>query len=86
MNKFSNNHNFRFFIYIEVTEYKAIDILKDPILRASVKKYSDWNTYPQLYVGGNLVGGSDILKDMHAEGSLKDLFIENGVHIEEAAE
>lgn len=62
-----------------MTDYKAIDILKDQVLRDAVKQYSDWPTYPQLYVNGKLVGGADIVSDMHKEGSLKELFQENGL-------
>ncbi len=64
---------------LEVKTYKSVDILKDPILREAVKKYSDWNTYPQLYVNGKLVGGADIMNEMHKEGSLKELFQQNGL-------
>lgn len=66
-------------ISIEVKDYKAVDVLKDPIIREAVKKYSDWQTYPQLYVAGKLVGGADILNDMHKEGTLKELFQSNGL-------
>jgi len=65
--------------FYKVNDYKAIDILKDPVLREAVKKYSEWNTYPQLYVDGKLIGGADIVNDMHKEGSLKDLFQNNGL-------
>lgn len=43
-------------------------------MREEVKKYSNWPTFPQLYVEGNLIGGSDILTEMHKDGSLKELF------------
>jgi len=62
-----------------VTDFKSIDILQDPVLREAVKKYSEWNTYPQLYVDGKLIGGADIVNDMHKEGSLKTLFQESGL-------
>lgn len=57
----------------EVEGYKSVNILEDEKLRSAVKKYSDWPTYPQLYVNGELVGGADILHEMHKEGTLKDL-------------
>jgi len=65
--------------FYKVNDFKSIDILQDPVLREAVKKYSEWNTYPQLYVNGKLVGGADIVNDMHKEGSLKTLFQENGL-------
>ena len=59
---------------LEVNDYKAVNILSDELLRAKVKEYSNWPTYPQLYINGELVGGYDIINDMHKEGSLKSLF------------
>ena len=57
-----------------LTEYKAINVLDNNIIREQVKAYSKWPTYPQLYVGGELVGGSDILHEMHKDQSLQKLF------------
>ena len=48
-----------------------------------IKEYSDWPTIPQLYVGGEFVGGCDILMNMHKDGSLADLLAEKKVIIEE---
>ena len=42
--------------FYNVKEYKSVNILENSILREAVKKYSNWPTYPQLYVNGNLVG------------------------------
>ena len=42
----------------------SVDILSDEALRQGVKQYSDWPTYPQLYVKGELVGGCDIVTEM----------------------
>jgi monothiol glutaredoxin len=60
-------------ISAEIKEYKHVDILKDTAMREAVKKYSNWPTYPQLYVDGKLVGGADIMGDMHKDGTLKDV-------------
>ena len=49
-----------------------------PILREALKRYSNWPTYPQLYVQGELVGGSDILTEMYRSGELKTLLTEAG--------
>jgi Grx4 family monothiol glutaredoxin len=54
--------------------YDAMDILSDEEVRQGLKEYSDWPTYPQLYVNGELLGGLDIVKEMEQDGSLKDLF------------
>ena len=48
-----------------------------------IKEYSDWPTIPQLYIGGEFVGGCDILMNMHKDGSLADLLAEKKVIIEE---
>jgi monothiol glutaredoxin len=49
------------------------NILADPELREGLKEYSSWPTYPQLYVDGKLVGGADIVREMHARGELAPL-------------
>jgi hypothetical protein len=48
-----------------------VNIFEDPELRDALKKFSNWPTYPQLYVNGELVGGCDIVLDMHRSGELK---------------
>jgi monothiol glutaredoxin len=54
-------------------EYGSCNILADPELREGLKEYSSWPTYPQLYVDRQLVGGCDIVREMHAKGELKPL-------------
>ncbi len=51
--------------------YEYFDILTDENIRAGIKIYSDWPTYPQLYVNGTLVGGLDIVNEMVAQGDFK---------------
>jgi len=51
-------------------DYVTIDILADETLREAMKAYSSWPTFPQLYVDGKLVGGADIVTEMHAAGEL----------------
>lgn len=55
------------------TEFTHVNILEDPELREALKSYSNWPTYPQLYVDGELVGGSDIVVEMYHSGELKNL-------------
>ena len=50
--------------------YGSYNILADPELREGLKEYSSWPTYPQLYVDGKLVGGADIVRDLHGKGEL----------------
>jgi monothiol glutaredoxin len=58
--------------------FHAVNIFEDPELRDALKKFSNWPTYPQLYVNGELVGGCDIVIDMHRSGELKKLLDEAG--------
>lgn len=52
-------------------QYDTFDILTDEEVRQGLKTYSDWPTYPQLYVKGELVGGLDIIKELQANGELE---------------
>ena len=52
-------------------EFGSADVLMDPELREGIKAYSDWPTIPQLYIQGELIGGSDIVMEMHENGELK---------------
>jgi monothiol glutaredoxin len=53
-----------------VPDYKTVNVLADPAVREGVKAYSSWPTIPQLYIGGEFVGGSDIVKELYASGEL----------------
>lgn len=44
-------------------DYWTFDILEDPEVRQGLKEYSDWPTYPQLYLDGELLGGLDVIKE-----------------------
>lgn len=54
-------------------QFHAVNIFEDPELRDALKSYSNWPTYPQLYVKGELVGGCDIAMQMLQSGELKQL-------------
>ena len=58
--------------------YRHVNIFEEPELREALKQYSNWPTYPQLYVNGELVGGCDIVLEMHRSGELKGLLEEAG--------
>ena len=53
--------------------FQAYNIFEDPELREALKQHSNWPTYPQLYVKGELVGGCDIAMEMYRSGELKTL-------------
>jgi monothiol glutaredoxin len=61
-----------------VNTFHSVNIFEDPELRDALKQFSNWPTYPQLYVNGELVGGCDIVLDMHRSGELKKLLTEAG--------
>jgi monothiol glutaredoxin len=53
--------------------YETVDVLEDPAIREGVKRYSNWPTIPQVYINGELIGGCDIVREMHAKGELEPL-------------
>jgi monothiol glutaredoxin len=53
--------------------FKAVDVLAEPEKRDAIKSFSNWPTIPQVYVGGKLIGGCDIVREMHARGELAPL-------------
>ena len=54
-------------------EFIAVDILPDPRIRQQLTAYSSWPTTPQLFVGGELIGGCDIVEELHAQGELEKI-------------
>ncbi|XP_952526.1 glutaredoxin-related protein, putative [Theileria annulata] len=52
-------------------KFEGYNIFDDPKLREELKAYSNWPTYPQLYVNGNLIGGHDIIKELYETNSLR---------------
>ncbi len=55
------------------TPFHAVNIFEDPELRDAIKQYSNWPTFPQLYVKGELIGGCDIALQMYQNGELQEL-------------
>jgi len=56
--------------------FSYIDILANPEIRANLPEISDWPTFPQLFVAGELVGGCDIILEMFESGELHELIRE----------
>lgn len=56
--------------------FAYVDILQNPDIRANLPKFGNWPTFPQLWVKGELVGGSDIMLEMFESGELKTLLEE----------
>ncbi len=55
------------------SEFSYVNIFEDQEVREGLKTYSNWPTFPQLYVNGELIGGADITIDMYQSGELKSL-------------
>ncbi len=61
--------------------YVDIDILNDNNFKENMKKFTNWPTFPQLYVKGEFVGGCDIVKEMFETGELLELFNTKGIDV-----
>lgn len=55
------------------TQYVTVDVLADLAVREGIKTYANWPTIPQLYIQGEFVGGSDIMRAMYESGELQTL-------------
>ncbi|HEX3917597.1 MAG TPA: Grx4 family monothiol glutaredoxin [Caulobacteraceae bacterium] len=66
-------------------DFVGVNVLQSDDLRNGIKSFSDWPTIPQLYVKGEFIGGSDIVREMFQSGELKPLLIEKGVLAAEGA-
>ena len=53
--------------------FESVDVLENPFIREVLPKLSDWPTFPQVFAGGELVGGCDIVSEMAAKGELAPL-------------
>jgi len=60
-------------------DFVGVDVLQSEALRQGIKTFSDWPTIPQLYVKGEFVGGSDIVREMYESGELKTFFEQQGL-------
>ena len=60
-------------------QYAGVDVLQSEPLREGIKSFSDWPTIPQLYVGGEFVGGADIVREMFQSGELKAFLDSKGI-------
>jgi monothiol glutaredoxin len=54
-----------------VENFFSVNVLENPDIRQGIKEYANWPTIPQLYVKGEFIGGSDILREMYDSGELK---------------
>jgi len=66
--------------------FNSANVLEEPELREGVKEFSQWPTIPQLYVGGEFVGGCDIVMEMYQSGELQQALGVEGSNGEDAPE
>ena len=59
--------------------FRDINVLEDNDIREGIKEFTDWPTIPQLYVKGEFVGGSDIVREMYQTGELQELLADKGL-------
>ena len=56
--------------------FAYVNILEDPEIFENLPRYADWPTFPQIYIGGELIGGCDITLELHQSGELKKMMAE----------
>lgn len=61
-----------------VRDLHSVNVLEDPEVRANLPRYSNWPTFPQLFINGELIGGSDITRELHESGELARMAAETG--------
>ena len=61
-------------------KFKSINVLENEELRQGIKAFSDWPTIPQLYIKGEFLGGSDIVKEMYESGELQKKLSEKSIN------
>jgi monothiol glutaredoxin len=57
-------------------KFASVDVLADPEIREGIKQFSSWPTIPQLFIKGQLIGGSDIMMELYQKGELQKLVAE----------
>ncbi len=59
------------------TDYRSVNVLEDPEIRANLPRYSNWPTFPQLFINGELIGGCDIALELAESGELARMIAES---------
>ena len=54
-------------------DFKSVNVLEHPDVRANLPRYSNWPTFPQLFINGDLIGGCDITLELHEKGELAQM-------------
>lgn len=67
-------------------KFAYVDILSNPEIRTTLPKVSNWPTFPQLYIDGELIGGCDIITEMYEKGELQSIVDKSGAESESSAD
>lgn len=59
-------------------QFQSVNVLEDPEIRANLPRFSDWPTFPQLFINGELIGGCDITVELYESGELHRMVVEAG--------
>jgi len=62
-------------------KFRGVNVLEDDAIREGIKEFTNWPTIPQLYVKGEFVGGSDIIREMYETGELIELLNTRGIDV-----
>lgn len=63
-----------------VEQFFSVNVLENQDIREGVKQYANWPTIPQLYINGQFIGGSDIMREMYQRGELQKLLSDITAH------
>ena len=59
--------------------FHSVNVLEEPEIRANLPRFSDWPTFPQLFINGELIGGCDITVELHQQGELQQMLADAGL-------
>ena len=70
-----SNYVTQIFKFYGLSNYMSVNVLESTEVREGIKQFSNWPTIPQVYIKKEFIGGCDIVKEMHMDGSLEELLI-----------
>ena len=74
-----SNYVVQIFKFYGLKNFHAVNVLDSNEVREGIKKYSNWPTIPQIYIKEEFIGGCDIIKEMHMDGTLEELLQREGL-------
>ena len=74
-----SNYVIQIFKFYGLNHFHSVNVLENEQVREGIKKYSNWPTIPQVYIKQEFIGGCDIIKEMHSDGTLEELLTREGL-------